>query len=267
MLRIGEFSKLSKITIKTLRYYDKIGLLKPILIDSESSYRYYTEEQLHTVRAITMYKEAGISNQVIKKLLDPKCDKHMVLDLQLRLLDEREEELRRTRACLERLIDDQPRQEYTATVKKVEKCLVYCCRGYITNIENVHDFVKASSKELKKTNPDVKFPENDYCCIIYPEDMFRETNIFVEYVQSVDRIGQDTGVIKFKEIESIIAISVLHYGKYENLRDAYLFAIEWAKENGYTICGEPRERYINGAWNCSDSNEWLTELQLPIKEV
>ena len=39
MLRIGQFSKLAKITVKTLRYYDKIGLLKPAMIDSSSSYR------------------------------------------------------------------------------------------------------------------------------------------------------------------------------------------------------------------------------------
>ena len=40
MLRIGEFSKLAKISIKTLRYYDKIGLLKPTMIDSATQYRY-----------------------------------------------------------------------------------------------------------------------------------------------------------------------------------------------------------------------------------
>ena len=52
MLRIGEFSKLAKVSIKTLRYYDKIGLLKPAMIDSATQYRYYTVEQLETIRLI-----------------------------------------------------------------------------------------------------------------------------------------------------------------------------------------------------------------------
>ncbi|MBO5653686.1 MAG: MerR family DNA-binding transcriptional regulator, partial [Clostridia bacterium] len=52
LLRIGQFSKLGKITVKTLRYYDKIGLLKPAMIDSSSSYRYYTVEQLKTLHLI-----------------------------------------------------------------------------------------------------------------------------------------------------------------------------------------------------------------------
>ena len=46
MLKIGEFSKLTKTTIKALRYYDKLGLLKPAFTDSTTLYRYYTEEQI-----------------------------------------------------------------------------------------------------------------------------------------------------------------------------------------------------------------------------
>ena len=65
MLRIGAFSKLAKISIKSLRYYDKIGLLKPVMIDSVTQYRYYAIEQLETVRLIAMYKDAGLSNEMI----------------------------------------------------------------------------------------------------------------------------------------------------------------------------------------------------------
>ena len=54
MLRIGQFSKLARTTVKTLRYYDQIGLLKPAMIDADSRYRYYTEDQLETVRQISL---------------------------------------------------------------------------------------------------------------------------------------------------------------------------------------------------------------------
>lgn len=46
MFRIGEFSKMSKTTIKTLRYYDEVGLLKPEAVDRFTGYRLYTTEQL-----------------------------------------------------------------------------------------------------------------------------------------------------------------------------------------------------------------------------
>ena len=151
-------------------------------------------------------------------------------------------------------------------MKLVEKRLVYCCRGYVADAKKIHDFIICCSAELTKTNPDVGFSEPDYCCVIYPDDGYRESNIFVEYAQSVDKVGVDTEIIKFKEIEPITAISVIHRGKYDNLRDAYLFAVNWARNNGYTFEGEARERYIHGAWDRNSEAEWVTELQLPVKE-
>ena len=69
MFRIGEFSKLAKTTVKTLRYYDKVGLLKPAFVDSETSYRYYSEAQLEIMREILAYKAVGIQNSDISDIL------------------------------------------------------------------------------------------------------------------------------------------------------------------------------------------------------
>ena len=266
MLRIGDFSKLSKISIKTLRYYDKIGLLKPAMIDSATQYRYYTTEQLETVRMISMYKDVGLSNDMISKLIYQKDDKYSILQYQKQILIERAEDIKKALFTLEVLLDRKPGQRYEARVVHLEKRLMCFSRGYIANVGCIHDFIKCCLAELKKTNPDVGFSEPDYCCIIYPDDGYRESNIFVEYAQSVDRMGKDTSIIKFGDIEPITAISVLHRGGYDTLRDAYLYAIQWAAENGYEPCGEPRERYINGKWNVESESEWVTELQLPVKE-
>jgi len=266
VLRIGEFSCLAKISIKTLRYYDKIGLLKPAMIDSSTQYRYYTLEQLEIVRLISMYKEIGLSNDVISKLIYEKGDERALLNYQKQILKKRAEEISRALSSLEVLLGEEIGQQYKAEIKNVEKRLVYCCRGYIANAESIHDFVASCTAELKKTNPDVKFSQPDYCCVIYPNDGYREKNIFIEYAQSVDRMGKDTETIKFKEINPITAISVIHRGRYDTLRDAYLFAVNWSKENGLTIKGEPRERYIHGSWDKENESQWLTELQIPIEE-
>lgn len=266
MLRIGQFSKLSKTTVKALRYYDKIGLLKPVMIDTATSYRYYSEEQLSIVRLISMYKRAGLSNDTILKLLHHKGDERTLLEQQRLLLLEKEREIKTARSCLDVLLEKEEKQTYTASIKTVERRLVYCCRGYIASVEHIHDFIRACADELRRSNPDVRLSEPDYCCVVYPKDGFREANVFIEYMQSVDRYGVDTAILKFKEIETISVVSVLHYGGYDNLRDAYLYAVNYANKKGYELSGEPRERYINGKWNKDDISEWLTELQLPVKE-
>lgn len=267
MLRIGQFSKLARVSIKALRYYDRIGLLKPAMIDTSTSYRYYTEDQLARVNLISAYKAAGLSNESILSLLDHAADKGTLLREQYQLLCARRDELAAEISRLERLMENANGQEYTATLAGVPGQRVYCCRGYVSDATCIHDFIKACVREFERSNPDVELTERDYCCVIYPDDGYRESNIFIEYAQSVKRFGTDTAVLKFKEIEPITAVSVLHRGGYDTLRDAYLFAVNWMRERGYELGGEPRERYINGAWNCEEESEWLTELQLPIREV
>lgn len=70
MYKIGEFSKMSKTTIKTLRYYEKEGLLKPDFIDQNTSYRYYESSQLLDVSKIVSLRQAGLSIKDIKKILN-----------------------------------------------------------------------------------------------------------------------------------------------------------------------------------------------------
>lgn len=266
MLRIGEFSKLAKVSIKALRYYDKIGLLKPAMIDSATQYRYYTLEQLETVRLISMYKDAGFSNEIISRLIEGKSDAPALLRYQKQLLAERAEDIKKALSTLEFLLGEQAGQVYEASIQHVPKRLVYCCRGYVANVECIHSFIKSCAAELERTNPAIRPSEPDYCCVIYPDDGYRETNVFIEYAQSVDSMGKDTEILKFKELKPIAAVSVMHRGRYDTLPDAYLYAVRWARENGYTPKGEPRERYIHGAWDRSSESEWLTELQLPILE-
>ena len=67
LYKIGEFSKLANIPIKTLRYYDEINLFKPKEIDLFSGYRYYSEEQLKDLKIILSLKEVGFSLEEIKK--------------------------------------------------------------------------------------------------------------------------------------------------------------------------------------------------------
>ena len=57
MLKIGEFSKLFRVSIRMLRHYDDIGLLKPAEIDTFTGYRYYHEEQLFVIGRITSLKD------------------------------------------------------------------------------------------------------------------------------------------------------------------------------------------------------------------
>ncbi len=267
LFRIGEFSKLTKTTIKTLRYYDKVGLLKPAFVDSATSYRYYTEGQIPIMRRILALKDAGLSNDDIARILDTQNgsdDMRQILLARRKMLEESMAMVRGQLTEIERLLAPSE-MSYTAKLQEIPTYMVYCCRGYVQTPAHIRTFITDSAREFRRTNPDIRYSEPDYCCVIYPEESYRDTNLFIEYAQAVEREGMDSSVIKFKELPGILAVCVTHYGSYDSLRDAYLYALHWAAEHGYELSGSPRERYIDGAWNQTPEEKWRTDVQLPVR--
>ena len=70
LYKIGEFSKLVNVPVKTLRDYDEISLFKPQEIDLFSGYRYYSEKQINDLKVILSVKEVGFRLEEIKKILE-----------------------------------------------------------------------------------------------------------------------------------------------------------------------------------------------------
>lgn len=77
LYKIGEFSKLTNVPIKTLRYYDEINLFKPQEIDLFSGYRYYSKEQIDDLAVILNLKDVGFSLDEIKKYKNNYSDELM----------------------------------------------------------------------------------------------------------------------------------------------------------------------------------------------
>ncbi len=70
MYKIGDFSKQTGASVKTLRYYDEIGLLIPSKVDSYTSYRYYTDKELNEYKRIEYLKKLGFTLEEIKNSFD-----------------------------------------------------------------------------------------------------------------------------------------------------------------------------------------------------
>ena len=69
MLKIGDFSRMSKVTVKALRYYEKEGLLTPIYVDENNGYRYYETSQIIEISRIIYLKQIGLTIAEIKQII------------------------------------------------------------------------------------------------------------------------------------------------------------------------------------------------------
>ncbi|MGG3734185.1 MerR family transcriptional regulator [Heyndrickxia coagulans] len=106
-MRIKEVAELAGVSIRTLRHYDDIGLLKPAEV-SPSGYRHYSEENLKTLQQILFFKELGFPLQKIKEIIEsPSFDRIRALELQRHLLIEKQKRLAKMIALIEKTIQSE----------------------------------------------------------------------------------------------------------------------------------------------------------------
>ncbi|MBB6713455.1 MerR family transcriptional regulator [Clostridium gasigenes] len=266
MFRIGEFSKLTKTTIKALRYYDEIDLLKPEFVDKETNYRFYTTIQLVKLHKIQSFRQIGLSINEIKLIMSGHC-----IDLILeKRKNEIEDAIAESNAQLSRIefILQEKEEEliinYQAILKKLPECIVYSKRMIVPSYDSYFELIPEIGEEVAAANPELKCTVPAYCFIKYLDNEYKDKDINIEFCEAVEKIGKETGDIKFKKVESVSAVSVIHKGSYAVLANAYAFAFKWIEDNGYILGDSPRENYIDGIWNKESEDEWLTELQIPV---
>ena len=265
--RIGEFSKLAKITVKTLRYYDEMDILRPCYVDPETGYRYYQTEQLIHAQKITEFRQLGLSIDEIQRIQTGGELQKILIErkasLQMKL-----EEIQRTSSRINSLLKqlkESQTMKYQAVLKILPSAIVYSKRGIVADFSKISEFVLQTGEECLAANPGLKCPEPGYCYISYLDGEYRDHDIQIEYVEAVNQMGKNTETINFKKIEETQAICIIHQGEWEKLGEAYAFALKWIEENGYEMSELPRECYIDGPWNKESPSEYITELQFPVK--
>ena len=266
MYRIGLFSQITKTTIKTLRYYDEVGLLSPCYVNLENGYRYYNSRQLVEFHRILALKQMGFSISELISMMSGKKKSDLLLKKRAQMM----KELRALSDQISRIDHYMMEEEegvnmnYQGVVKEVPECIVYSKRMIIKNYEEYFQVIPELGEKVLLANPTLECVAPPYCFIIYHEDEYKEKDIDVEFCEAVTDFGIETDGIIFKKMPALAVVSFMHKGPYRDLNQAYSYAFRWIEENGYELSDHPRESYMDGIWNQEDENEWLTELQVPI---
>lgn len=266
MYRIGEFSKMSKTTIKAIRYYDEVGLLKPEFVDAFTGYRFYTTDQLVRLHHIQSLRQIGLSIEEIK-LINNGYNAEVILqkrkkDLETEITNALEQ-LSRIKFILSGK-EEFKFMNYQGIIKELPECIVYSKKMTVPGYDAYFKVIPEIGEHIKAKYPDLKCSIPEYCFICYLDGEYKEKDINIEFCEAVDEMRGDFDDIIFKKIEKITAVSVIHKGAYSGLSQAYVYAFKWIEENGYAVADNPRENYIDGIWNKDSEDEWLTELQIPI---
>lgn len=263
MLKIGEFSKLSLTTVKALRFYEREGLLLPASIDRWTGYRFYETDQLETAARIKSYRQLGLSIEEIRSIFSGEDAK--------RILSARAADLHRLRQETElqlsviEFIMEENKMKYQVTVKEIPEMIVYTAEAVLSTYSDCMQWIPSIGAECRRLNPSLRCVEPSYEFCEYPDGEYRESDIRIRHSEAVTAFGCESEQIKFRTLPAAKVLSIYHRGAYDNIGEAYAFLMEYAERNGYQAAGPARERYIDGIWNRESVQDWLTELQLPVK--
>ena len=262
LYRIGLFAQMNRITVKALRFYEEQGLLLPAKIDGESGYRYYTMSQMETLHRILALKEAGFTIEDMKHL-DASGDERSFL---LRKKNAILEKIAQLTLQLSRidgyLMAGGNSLAAPVMVKTIPEtvCAVMRCR--IDSYDALFDIMPELGGYMEEAGCVCALPE--YCFTQYLEPGFQEAQILVEVCEAVTEKKADRGSLRFRTIPETRAACIYHKGSYRDFPKTYEVILRYIEENGYEICGNIRESYIDGVWNKDSEDEWLSEIQIPV---
>jgi len=269
-LKIGDFSRLCRVTVRTLHHYEEIGLLEPEEVDEWTNYRYYTIGQFQKMQSIQQLKELGFSLEEIKELYEEETHFPSIkaLEEKIKLCEEELKLLKQRQQQLKAVILSLKRQEKMKdiTIEKLPAIIVATHRAILSSYEDLGRLCcEVIGPEMARLG--CKCPQPGYCYSI-EHGGYKPNNVDVEYCEQVTEKGTDSGIIKFKEIAEVpMAICTKVYGPYSRLPQRYSEIFAWIDQNGYRITGNPRACYVDGIWNQEDEEKWLTIIQIPVEKA
>ena len=271
-LKIGEFSRLMQVTVKTLRHYEQKGLLIPEEIDEWTGYRYYSITQMQKLNTIRQLQQLGFTLDEIRDLYDNKSQAPSVEQLTEKI-EETERELQRLQARRTQLLEWMDSRKKIKTMENLK-----------FSIQSLPEVIVASHREVisgyaalgllcvEKIGPEMqrigcKCPPPGYCFTIEHNKEYHPTDIDIEYCEQVEEMGTDSAIIQFKRLAAVpTALCMKHFGPYERFHESFTEAFAYIEEQGYKIAGHPRTCYIDGIWNQEDPEKWLSIIQIPIEQ-
>jgi DNA-binding transcriptional MerR regulator len=275
MLKISDFSKLSLVSVKALRYYDERGLLKPARVDPSTGYRFYSASQLTRLNRILAMKDMGLDLSQIAFLLDQEPTSDQIRGM-LRLkqvelhqqLAEGQIQLTRIEAWLQAFEQEAMMPAYDIVLRKVAPLRVAQARGMAAKMEQPELGITLGRlfAEVMGTLTGQGATIVGPGITLYYDAEYREQDIDVGACLAFTGELRETEQVKEVELPAVeMMASVIHHGSFTTMHQAYHAILGWIEANGYRISGPNRELNLEFEPG-GDESKFVTEIQFPVEK-
>lgn len=269
MFKIGDFSKLTRVSPRMLRHYEKCGLFFPTEIDKFTGYRQYSAGQIPLLANIVTLRDLGFSINEIGDIL-PHFDDTAYMGKILRAKAasiKANIEAEQDKYDMLMQMSDTMRKEhnvmvYDVKLQKLPAVKVISLRGIIPHYRDEGLLWEKLGRFIGENQ--VPCHSDGYS--IYFDEEYKESDPDVEIAIPVDTLGTSQGEFIYKEYEEIpLAATVRFSGPFDGGYDeASEKLAEWMEQNGYTFAGHLRGHVITSPDDEQNPDKWMTELQAPV---
>ena len=266
MLKIGDFSKLSRISIRMLRHYDEMGLLKPAETDNFTGYRYYREDQLFLAARITALKDMGFALADIVRILEIYEDKEQFERFLIARQKELAEQAKETEYKLmlldtaRRRLRKEQTMSFDVTVKTIPERYAATVQTVIPHYED-----EGMAWGLMGECREPLIPDDPcYAIAQFLDDEYKEENVNVLVSMAVKGKYTDTEHVKFQTLPAVKVASCIVKGSYDQMGEAMATVASWIRDNGYEMKGPMFNIYHVGPAQTQNPEDFVTEVCFPI---
>jgi DNA-binding transcriptional MerR regulator len=263
-LTIGDFSRVTFLSVKSLRYYHRVGLLEPPDVDPVSGYRRYTTEQIPIAQVIRRFRDLDMPLDAIARVLraPDQTSRTQLIAAHLARLEQTLAETQRAVASLRDLLEHPsldaviehrrvPATQAAAITSTVELAdLPAWYQGAMGEIQGT-----LSARGIVASGP----PGGIYANELFTEELGDATLFFplTEEIRPVGRVGP----ISVREAELAV---IVHNGSHDDLDRAYGALATYVNKHAIAVDGLIREYYLVGPRDADDESVWRTEICWPI---
>jgi DNA-binding transcriptional MerR regulator len=277
MFRIGEFSKLARVSGRQLRHYDQLNLLTPDYIDPQTGYRYYAAQQIPRLNRILSLKELGLSLEQIARLLNENIStdeiRGMLVMKKAQLEQMLHEEIARFRYIESRIeqIDKAGQlEEYGLVLKSIPPQQFISNRHICKSLPEALMVLQEMTQVLPRT---IGRKNLGHFTVVSHSDMFDMENLdlemgFVLFDDYEDEISLSDGSLMIvRELPAVdTMLTVTRLGNPQEGHGCYSSVGFWLEANGYQINGLGREVFIQPPIPGKE-DETVTEIQFPVQKI
>ena len=268
MYSIGEFSKITSMSIKTLRHYHEKGLLIPSHIDRDSGYRFYGPVEVERARVIAYLKDMTFSLAEIVQILEDFEDEQDLVEFLVRkqqVIEEKIRQMQNVRSSLDGIIRRE--QEVKTMMQSGEfEIEEKDMQGQLVAIYDWTGKYQDSGAAFKKLFKHA----GRYSCgkpfNLYHHSQYEEEDTEISSCVPVKKEFKAEG-IRFEHMQTGPCFSLIHKGPYHEIGRTYQQLLDHMKSKGHELDLPIREIYIKGPGMILKGNpkNYLTEVQIPLK--